>query len=332
MANRIQLRRDTAANWTRENPILSQGEPGFDLTANKLKVGDGVTAWADLAYTSGSSGGGGGDRLINGEYEVVLDQDGVLNLPRRGAIRNLSGTYDVNVVGAGEDGFAQLQWTTLAGAAEDDPNGTNELKHWLYIEEPGVFIETNVNGEGDSYEWKFGNDGSLRFPGASDGTIEENETGLAITSLREFSIFANSVESFKLWRFGTDGGLTFPDGTTSTTAWNTSTAVWPAQIVGGLSENKYVEITTSTSAVVGQKYIVDTSNVSITVTLPGSGTTGDEITIIDGSGNASTHAIILDRNGGKIQGIASNMNVTTDRAAFTLVYYNSANGWILTNV
>jgi hypothetical protein len=136
----------------------------------------------------------------------------------------------------------------------------------------------------------------------------------------------NTVDSIK--------GYTGSDGigyTGSAYSFNTSTLV--AQAVTSISvSNKYVEITTSTSAVVGQKYIVDTSNVSITVTLPGSGTIGDEITIIDGSGNASTHAIILDRNGGKIQGIASNMNVTTDRAAFTLVYYNSANGWILTNV
>jgi hypothetical protein len=58
MANRIQLRRDTAANWTRENPILSQGEPGFDLTENKMKVGDGITAWTDLAYASGGSSSG----------------------------------------------------------------------------------------------------------------------------------------------------------------------------------------------------------------------------------------------------------------------------------
>jgi len=105
-----------------------------------------------------------GNKIVNGDYEVNLDQAGALNVPRFGVIRNLGSTYDVNIVGAGPNGFVQLQWTTLAGVVEDDPNGTDELKHWLYIEEPGVYIETNLNGTGDAYEWYFGRDGTTQFP------------------------------------------------------------------------------------------------------------------------------------------------------------------------
>jgi hypothetical protein len=50
MAVRIQLRRDTASNWTSNNPILAQGEIGYDLTNNNFKVGDGTTAWSSLLY------------------------------------------------------------------------------------------------------------------------------------------------------------------------------------------------------------------------------------------------------------------------------------------
>jgi len=132
----------------------------LNINGGTLTISNTGTLLVNGAEVTGSSSG---DRLVNGDYQVVLDQDGVLNLPRRGVIRNLS-NYDVNVVGAGPNGFAQLQWTTLAGAAEDNPNGTDELLHWIYLEEPGVFIETNVNGSGDSYEWKFGTDGSLEFP------------------------------------------------------------------------------------------------------------------------------------------------------------------------
>lgn len=46
---RIFLRRDTAANFTSANPVLSEGEPAFDTTNQILKVGDGVTAWNSLA-------------------------------------------------------------------------------------------------------------------------------------------------------------------------------------------------------------------------------------------------------------------------------------------
>lgn len=50
MADIIQLRRDTAANWTTANPILAQGEVGFETNTRKLKVGDGTTAWTSLLY------------------------------------------------------------------------------------------------------------------------------------------------------------------------------------------------------------------------------------------------------------------------------------------
>lgn len=47
---RIQWRRDTAAAWTTANPILFEGEAGFETNTLKVKVGDGVTAWNSLTY------------------------------------------------------------------------------------------------------------------------------------------------------------------------------------------------------------------------------------------------------------------------------------------
>lgn len=53
MTIQIQLRRDTAANWTAANPVLADGQPGWEKDTKKLKVGDGATAWTALAYFSG---------------------------------------------------------------------------------------------------------------------------------------------------------------------------------------------------------------------------------------------------------------------------------------
>jgi hypothetical protein len=50
MANKIQLRRDTTANWTSSNPTLSQGEIGYELNTGKIKIGTGTTAWNSLSY------------------------------------------------------------------------------------------------------------------------------------------------------------------------------------------------------------------------------------------------------------------------------------------
>ena len=41
----IQFRRDTAANWTSNNPTMASGEMGIETDTDKYKVGDGSTAW-----------------------------------------------------------------------------------------------------------------------------------------------------------------------------------------------------------------------------------------------------------------------------------------------
>lgn len=46
----IQLRRDTAANWTTANPVLLQGEPALETDTGRLKFGDGTTAYNSLPY------------------------------------------------------------------------------------------------------------------------------------------------------------------------------------------------------------------------------------------------------------------------------------------
>lgn len=50
----IQLRRDTATQWTAVNPILAAGELACELDTGRLKVGDGETAWSSLSYVAGS--------------------------------------------------------------------------------------------------------------------------------------------------------------------------------------------------------------------------------------------------------------------------------------
>lgn len=52
MAVRVQFRRDTAANWTSNNPVLSAGELGLETDTSRYKIGDGTTAWSALGYSS----------------------------------------------------------------------------------------------------------------------------------------------------------------------------------------------------------------------------------------------------------------------------------------
>lgn len=54
MATQIQVRRDTATNWTSNAAVLANGEIGFEIDTNKFKIGANGTDWANLAYAGGS--------------------------------------------------------------------------------------------------------------------------------------------------------------------------------------------------------------------------------------------------------------------------------------
>lgn len=53
---RIQLRRDTASNWSSKNPVLLVGEAGYDTTNRILKIGNGSTPWNSLLEAHSNSG------------------------------------------------------------------------------------------------------------------------------------------------------------------------------------------------------------------------------------------------------------------------------------
>jgi hypothetical protein len=50
VVTQIQVRRGTASQWTSANPTLAAGEFGFETDTNKLKCGNGTTAWNSLTY------------------------------------------------------------------------------------------------------------------------------------------------------------------------------------------------------------------------------------------------------------------------------------------
>lgn len=83
---KIQVRRDTAANWTSVNPTLAAGEMGYETNTGKIKFGDGTTAWNSLSYaTFGISGVGNvaADLIWDAKGDIVVasGSDAADNLP-----------------------------------------------------------------------------------------------------------------------------------------------------------------------------------------------------------------------------------------------------------
>ena len=103
MAIRIQLRRDTAANWTSSNPVLRAGELGIETDTLKFKIGNGSSTWTQitnyanvtttglsnslsdyiLAATKGAPGG-----------PAALDSNGDLLVPENSVILWNDADYD----------------------------------------------------------------------------------------------------------------------------------------------------------------------------------------------------------------------------------------------
>lgn len=75
---KIKLRRDTSQNWNNIDPTLASGEPGYDTTNNKLKIGDGTTAWSELNYLLDT---GVPSSIANNSFEVSIDSFGNILYP-----------------------------------------------------------------------------------------------------------------------------------------------------------------------------------------------------------------------------------------------------------
>jgi len=103
-------------------------------------------------------------------------------------------------------------------------------------------------------------------------------------------------------------------------------------VVLGMREKGYYTVPGTTyTAVKDDQLLIDTSsgqiNAPCTVTLPASPAVGDEVHFIDSGNFFNSNNLTIARNSSNILGAASNLVVSTDGAAFTLVYVNATRGW-----
>ena len=95
-------------------------------------------------------------------------------------------------------------------------------------------------------------------------------------------------------------------------------------------EKGYATITDSNSpyaAVAGAQIFANTTANPIEIDLPSSPAVGDEVTVIDTRGTFNSNNLTFDRNGQPINSGTSNLVLSTDGQAVTLVYVDSTRGW-----
>jgi len=127
MALKIQLRRDIAANWTANNPLLLNGEIGIETDTLKFKVGNGTQRWNALTNYALKPGQANGVATLGSDGKVPLSQlpdqislDAEALLAIQNALSSIT-TTDI------EEG-SNLYFTNLrvqnAGATMFDPIGS----------------------------------------------------------------------------------------------------------------------------------------------------------------------------------------------------------------
>jgi ribosomal protein L24 len=91
MATRIQVRRGSTSDWNTANPILTEGEFGYNTTLDKFKIGDGTSTWSTLEYvpTSADLSTSLGDYIAlteKGGADGVAELDASLNVLTKTAV------------------------------------------------------------------------------------------------------------------------------------------------------------------------------------------------------------------------------------------------------
>ena len=128
--DRIQLRRDTSANWTTYNPVLMEGEVGYETDTKKRKIGDGTNTWNNLDYLAAENI----SQELGDSENATISQKGI----------SLVVPYDISKMLTNSDGTNKF---TLQEAAYNIPislrrkgmsvrfvsSNTERYETWVYV-------------------------------------------------------------------------------------------------------------------------------------------------------------------------------------------------------
>ena len=327
---------ENAGTWgTKTNTnlnIIQQASSGYHSQSVSL-AGTGANT-TTLAITDGDSSSTA-DSLTNAARNQVIELTGtitgnqIVTFPDateglKIVFNNTSGGYTVQLKGASDGGSGTTFATTDKGKKMVYMSGSNLVAVTLATDPAGsdTYIQYNNSGA-------FGGDANL---------IWNASTGLNIGTSKELRLQDDSGAEYvgmKASNGTTDYTMTWPAGVAGGNGYvlksTTGGVLSWAELEAGGTSWAAVKVTgdSPVSGAAGAGYFMNTTSGAITLTLPGSPTIGDEISFIDYAGTFDTNNLTVARNGKNINGAASDLTVATERAANTLVYTDTTQGWLL---
>lgn len=175
MTTRLQQRRDTAANWTANNPTLAAGEIGLETDTAKFKIGDGSTAWTSLAYANGVTATGTAT-LTN----KTLTNDAFIGSLENANVVASAATGTINV-----DTITSTVWYYTSNASANFTlnirgNSGTSLNTLMATNQVITVVFLNTNGSTAYYPNAFQIDGTSVTPKWQGGTAPTGGSTSAI--------------------------------------------------------------------------------------------------------------------------------------------------------
>lgn len=164
----IQVRRDTAANWTSQNNILALGEIGFETITNKFKIGDGASAWPALSYYT-QTGVNSGAASLDSAGKILVAQlpssilGALIYQTTYNSSTNLSGATTPAAITAGNKG---LYWKVSVAGTYPTVSGIYWNVGDLIIDNGATFDK--IDGIGSEVLTVAGKTGTVTLSAATD--------------------------------------------------------------------------------------------------------------------------------------------------------------------
>jgi hypothetical protein len=189
MASIIQIRRDTASNWTSANPTLAQGELGIETDTLKVKAGDGTTAWTSASYLI-DTGGYAAYSDTTANFTGALQKSG-------SPVVTAAYTGDVDVTGelivdSYNETYAAV--TSTSNATTVNCEAGNAFSHTLTENTTFTFSNPPASGTAFSFSLELIQDASasgftVTWPAAVDWPAATAPTLTATASAKDIFVF-----------------------------------------------------------------------------------------------------------------------------------------------